>query len=101
MRTYSISLIVIAFFVCAALGQEDTVETEDGTVVGTVTDNYRSFLGIPYAAPPIGNLRWENPSPVEPWGTLNATGLNTLIMILSSICSWMSSTLQASPTYMP
>lgn len=34
-----------------------------------------AFRGIPYAAPPIGELRWRPPRPVEPWeGTRDATG---------------------------
>ncbi|GAA3439134.1 carboxylesterase/lipase family protein [Kutzneria kofuensis] len=43
------------------------VTTTDGPVHGTVGADYRSFQGIPYAAPPVGALRWRPPAPVQPW----------------------------------
>ncbi|MGH7223246.1 MAG: carboxylesterase/lipase family protein, partial [Gemmataceae bacterium] len=51
-----------------------TVQTADGPVTGTVTDTIGTFLGIPYAAPPAGSLRWMPPQPPTPWTTpLDAT----------------------------
>ena len=43
-----------------------TAQTTSGTVVGTV--NYvNSFKGIPFAAPPVGPLRWKAPQPPAAW----------------------------------
>src|SRR5262249_50237703 len=51
-----------------------TVQTASGPVTGTVTDTISTFLGIPYAAPPVGALRWKPPQPRAPWTTpLDAT----------------------------
>ncbi|WP_018219280.1 carboxylesterase/lipase family protein [Salinispora pacifica] len=50
-------------------GDPALVRTESGVVRGTVTETRREFLGIPYAAPPVGELRWASPRPVTPWNT--------------------------------
>ena len=50
------------------------VQTADGRVAGIVRNGVESFKGIPFAAPPIGALRWRAPRPVAPWkGVLLAT----------------------------
>jgi para-nitrobenzyl esterase len=51
------------------------IETESGTVRGETSGDGRSlFRGIPFAAPPIGDLRWRPPQPVAPWhGVRDAT----------------------------
>ena len=45
------------------------VHTKSGPVSGVVSGNEFEYLGIPYAAPPVGALRWEPPVPVTPWTT--------------------------------
>lgn len=50
-----------------------TVKLDAGTIKGAVSDDVLSFKGIPYAAPPVGALRWRSPQPVKPWmGVRNA-----------------------------
>jgi para-nitrobenzyl esterase len=43
------------------------VETESGKLQGIREDNLYVFKGIPYAAPPVGALRWLPPQSVKPW----------------------------------
>jgi len=43
------------------------VETRQGRVLGTRGEHQASFLGIPYARPPVGLLRFAAPQPPEPW----------------------------------
>jgi para-nitrobenzyl esterase len=60
------------------LGHADplTVRTAQGNVHGKLVNdgNARAFLGIPFAAPPVGDLRWRAPRPPAPWkGVRDAT----------------------------
>src|SRR4030043_2327849 len=47
----------------------DSVKTENGTISGVVgTDpEVLVFKGIPFAAPPLGDLRWREPQPLANW----------------------------------
>lgn len=44
-----------------------TVTLSEGILEGTDSGGISSFKGIPYAQPPVGNLRWKAPQPVIPW----------------------------------
>jgi para-nitrobenzyl esterase len=43
------------------------VQTKSGAVRGLVVPDHRLFAGIPYAAPPVGPLRWQPPAPPLSW----------------------------------
>lgn len=60
----------------SGIGTAAQVRTESGAVEGTASADgkVQMFKGIPYAAPPVGPLRWKEPQPVAPWqGTRKAT----------------------------
>ncbi|WP_165073136.1 carboxylesterase/lipase family protein [Paludisphaera rhizosphaerae] len=60
------ALAIIGFIGAAAA--DDRVQTKLGTVEGTTRPNgVRAFLGIPFAEPPLGDLRWKPPQPAKPW----------------------------------
>src|SRR6476660_7947552 len=54
-------------------GNGPTVVTTDGPVRGIVKNGVNQFLGIPYAAPPTGDLRWKPPAPPAHHALLDAT----------------------------
>ncbi len=43
------------------------VQTDAGLVQGDGADGVTAFKGIPYAAPPVGPLRWKAPQPAARW----------------------------------
>ena len=56
------ALILIQDSVCA-----EPVKIESGLIQGTVEYGLFVYRGIPYAAPPIGDLRWQAPQPAPKW----------------------------------
>ncbi|WP_165977966.1 carboxylesterase/lipase family protein [Nonomuraea diastatica] len=67
LKTATIASILIAGLTAPAHADDAVVQTTDGPVRGKVTADSRLFQGIPYAAPPVGALRWRAPAPVTPW----------------------------------
>jgi para-nitrobenzyl esterase len=55
---------------------KEPIQVEGGLITGTPTPQWtpgvRLFRGIPYAAPPVGDLRWRPPQPVEAWQGVRA-----------------------------
>ncbi|XP_055589307.1 juvenile hormone esterase-like [Uranotaenia lowii] len=53
-----------------------SVNTQEGCLCGKTVENkvaHEAFLGIPYAKPPVGELRFANPEPASPYGIYNAS----------------------------
>lgn len=65
--TISLALILTFAVVKPAISQIQTAKVSGGEVQGTVTNSVASFKGIPFAAPPVGDLRWKAPQPVITW----------------------------------
>ncbi len=61
--------LVIQVMLGANLFAAETVHTDKGDVQGTRSDDskVRIFEGIPFAAPPVGDLRWKAPEPAASW----------------------------------
>ncbi len=49
------------------------IQTDAGYIYGINQSGLRVYLGIPFAAPPTGNLRWRPPAPVQPWEGIKET----------------------------
>ena len=70
MRKLWLLLPLLALFGFKASAAENPVlKIEGGQIQGVTTDNPGVYVykGIPYAAPPIGDLRWKEPQPVVAW----------------------------------
>src|ERR1700760_4545305 len=78
MRMSILGSLLAASLLCGVAAADDVddaaaraggpqVQTVEGPVRGVVQDGVYEFLGIPYAAPPVGALRWMPPQPVAHW----------------------------------
>ena len=63
-----LSLLVALPIACWA--QTPTAMTASGPVQGLAVNDIAVFRGIPFAAPPVGNLRWRKPQPAPQWSTV-------------------------------
>ncbi|MCX6689889.1 MAG: carboxylesterase family protein [Methanoregula sp.] len=69
-----ICLVLIGFSFLAGCTQKEpvsgVVKTDAGYISGINQDGIRVYHGIPFAAPPTGDLRWRPPAPVQPWDSI-------------------------------
>ena len=73
-RSTLIGLVLACTWGAPIAVADPVVITQQGGVRGVERSDIREFLGIPYAAPPIGDLRWKPPQVHAPWpGVLDAT----------------------------
>jgi para-nitrobenzyl esterase len=82
-RAVPYSLIIAGVLICLAVPAisqtpvapvpGDPVNIDSGLISGKrVSANVKAYLGIPYAAPPVGDLRWREPQPVKAWTGIRA-----------------------------
>jgi len=67
MKLTIAALLSISATLAATSGLETVVKIDSGWVSGSGTA-VRSYKGIPFAAPPVGDLRWKAPQPAKHWG---------------------------------
>ncbi|MFI4947115.1 MAG: carboxylesterase family protein, partial [Burkholderiales bacterium] len=75
-----LSLLVLASLAGAA---PEPVATKSGSLLGLASADgaVRAFRGIPFAAPPVGGLRWREPRPAPSWqGVRQATAFGPRCM---------------------
>ena len=68
MQTIRGTAILFSFLLISAQPAfAEPVKTANGLIEGSTQKDLRIFQGIPYAAPPVGELRWKAPQPVQNW----------------------------------
>ena len=67
----AIYVILLAGFCIAQT--PSPVRIEGGSVQGAYEDGLTVYRGIPFATPPVGDLRWRAPQPVEKWDSVKET----------------------------
>ena len=63
-----IAALLLGSVLSAAGAQAQQVTLTQGTIAGRTDEGVTAFLGIPYAAPPVGPDRWRAPQPRAPLG---------------------------------
>lgn len=67
MRAILLAIAVAALSSMCPAATPTTVKVEQGLLEGTVEDGLTVYRGIPFAAPPVGDLRWRPPLPAANW----------------------------------
>ncbi|HVO74668.1 MAG TPA: carboxylesterase family protein [Ignavibacteriaceae bacterium] len=72
MKKLSFILFLCIYMILSSFKDQESnpvLNIEGGKIIGvqTQTEGVIAYKGIPFAAPPVGNLRWKEPQPVIPW----------------------------------
>jgi para-nitrobenzyl esterase len=67
VKWWSVAGIALAALSSVAQAASTAVRIDSGSLQGAVREEVLYFKGIPFAAPPVGNLRWRPPQPAQKW----------------------------------
>ena len=82
MKQSLLSVVMLLVAGVASAAVTEPVKTDAGLVSGVAGNNadVRVFKGIPFAAPPVGPLRWKAPQPAAKWdGVRKARGVRSAL----------------------
>ena len=73
-HAWTAALAALALAVAGpALAEITEASVTGGKIAGMAADGLGEFKGIPFAAPPVGDLRWKAPQPAAPWSGVKQT----------------------------
>ncbi|TFW29276.1 carboxylesterase/lipase family protein [Duganella callida] len=73
--TRAIGLVALCLAAASAAAESTApVRVTGGEIAGLRAGGLNTYFGIPYAAPPVGELRWREPQPVVPWKGVRQAG---------------------------
>jgi para-nitrobenzyl esterase len=74
LRFFFLACLLATSFASFKTSTDDlsVIKTDAGLISGTVKDGIHVFKGVPFAAPPVGPLRWKAPQPVQSWTGVKA-----------------------------
>lgn len=68
------AVLAVLFAGASSYAAEPIVEAPAGAVAGQIEGGVRAFKGLPYAAPPVGPMRWRPPAPAPRWSGVRDAG---------------------------
>jgi para-nitrobenzyl esterase len=79
MKKNGILLLLVVLIKLSAMAQNNNFNVQIVIEKGTIEGNYdtktgiQTYFGVPFAKPPVGNLRWKAPQPLDKWTTVKET----------------------------
>ncbi len=67
MKRIIVSMLAFCLVIGASAQDQPRVKVAQGVLQGTEISGIKVFKGVPYAAPPVGDLRWKAPQPLAAW----------------------------------